>query len=355
MATALELLTRGLNHHRSGRFAEAELLYREILHDWPTEVDAIHLMGVLFAQRAQYDVAAGLIARAIQLRPGRSDFHVTLGNVFCQQGKLREGSESYKRALYLSYFKHMPFGFDEILRRADLSARAGGADAAPDIGVYKSRNLQDLFLDRWIFHGLERGVFVDIGAHDGITFSNSWFFEKKRNWSGVCVEPNPAVFRRLAANRTCRLLPCCVSNARGPVQFLKIAGYSEMLSGITDRHDAQHKQRIAHELQLHGGSSELIAVEARTFGDIVAECGFSEIHYLSIGTEGGELDILKSIDFSHTPIHALTVEHNEKTSAMMHPFMHSKGYDLIKSIGADLLFLDRKSSYFPAYDKLRNS
>jgi hypothetical protein len=67
------------------------------------------------------------------------------------------------------------------------------------------------------------------------------------------------------------------------------------------------------------------------------------------------LDILKSIDFSHTPIHALTVECNDKSSDAMHGFMHSKGYELIKSIGADLLFLDRKSSYYPAYDKLRRS
>src|SRR4249920_1449309 len=119
MATASELLTRGLNHHRTGRFAEAELLYRQILHDWPTDVDAMHLMGVLFAQTAQYDVAAGLISRAIQLRPDRSDFHVTLGNVLYQQGKLREGGDSYKRAMYLSYLKHMPFGYDEILQRAD--------------------------------------------------------------------------------------------------------------------------------------------------------------------------------------------------------------------------------------------
>jgi hypothetical protein len=146
-----------------------------------------------------------------------------------------------------------------------------------------------------------------------------------------------------------------VSNVRGPVQFLKIAGYSEMLSGIADRHDAQHKQRIADELQLHGGSSELIAVEARTFGDIVAECAFSEIHYLSIDTEGGEMDILKSIDFNQIPIHALTVESNDKISEPMNAFMRAKGYELIKSIGADLLFLDKKSSYYPAYDKLRSS
>ncbi len=356
MATASELLTRGLNHHRAGRFAEAELLYRQVLHDWPNDVDGLHLMGVLFAQTAQHETAASLISRAIALKPDRSDFYATLGNVLYLQGKLREGRECYKRAMYLSCLKHMPLGFDEILERADNPAvRGDGSGVAPDIGVYKSQSLQDLLLDRWVFRGLEGGYFVDIGAHDGITFSNSWFFEKKRNWQGVCVEPNPAVFRRLAASRSCRVLDCCVAHARGTVEFLKIAGYLEMFSGIANRHDDERKRSIAEELQTHGGSSELIAVEARTFAEIAAECGFSEVTYLSIGTEGGEMDILKSIDFGRIRIHALTVDCNATTINAMNGFMRTKGYELIKTIGPDLLFLDRKSSYYPAYDKLRSA
>jgi FkbM family methyltransferase len=356
MATASELLMRGLNHHRVGRFAEAELLYRDILHDWPDDVDALHLFGVLFAQTAQYEVAAGLVRRAVALRPDRGDFHATLGNIFCQQGKLREGGDCYKRAMYLSYLKRLPVGYDEILQRADLaSVRAGAAGVIPDIAAYKSESLQDLFLDRWVFRGLEGGVFVDIGAHDGITHSNSWFFEKKRNWRGACVEPHPAVFRRLAANRSCRVFDCCVANGRGPVEFLKIAGYSEMLSGMADRYDAQHKQRIAEELRLHGGSSELIAVQARTFADIAVECSISDVDYLSIDTEGSELDVLQSIDFGRTRIHALTVECNDRNSDALNAMMWSRGYELIKSISPDLLFLYKKSPYYPAYDQLRSA
>jgi FkbM family methyltransferase len=353
MATASELLARGLNHHRAGRFAEAELLYRHILHDWPDDVDALHLIGVLFAQTAQFEAAAGLVARAIALRPDRSDFHATLGNVFCQQGKLREGGDCYRRAMYLSYLKSLPLGYDEILQRADLaSVRAGRAGVVPDIASYKSENLQDLFLDRWVFRGREGGVFIDIGAHDGITNSNSWFFEKKRYWRGACVEPHPRVFRRLAANRSCRVLNCCVANARGPVEFLKIAGYSEMRSGIADRYDAEHKQRIAEELKRHGGSSELVSIEARTLADIVAECGVWEIDYLSIDTEGSEADVLQSIDFARTRIHALTVECNDRNNDALNAMMWSRGYELIRSIGPDLFFLYKASPYFPAYGKL---
>jgi len=47
------------------------------------------------------------------------------------------------------------------------------------------------------------GYFVDIGAHDGITNSNSYIFEKYFGWSGICVEPNPNLrsYQTLINNR----------------------------------------------------------------------------------------------------------------------------------------------------------
>jgi FkbM family methyltransferase len=356
MATASELFARGLNHHRAGRFAEADLLYRQILHDWPQHVDAMHLMGVLMCQVGQREAAANLISHAITLKPNRSDFHCSLGNVLYLLGKLREGGEAYKRAMALSYLKHMPFGFDEILARADdPRAISEASGEPPDIGLYKSQDIQDLFLDRWVFRGLEGGTFIDIGAHDGVTFSNTWFFEKKRGWQGICIEPNPAVYKRLRANRSARALDCCVAGTAGTVRFQKIAGYSEMLSGIADRYSAEHKQRIAGEMQQYGGSSEVIEVKARTFGDIVAEAGLSEVTYVSIGTEGGEVDILKAIDFRKIMIHALTVEFGSQNKASLFALMQGKDFELIKSIGSDLMFLNKKSHLFPAYDQLRSA
>jgi hypothetical protein len=43
------------------------------------------------------------------------------------------------------------------------------------------------------------GTFVDLGCYDGVTYSNTWYFERKLGWSGVCVEPNPTVFPRIAS------------------------------------------------------------------------------------------------------------------------------------------------------------
>ena len=35
----------------------------------------------------------------------------------------------------------------------------------------------------------KEGYFLEIGASDGIKFSNTYVLEKKYNWGGICVEP----------------------------------------------------------------------------------------------------------------------------------------------------------------------
>jgi hypothetical protein len=56
-------------------------------------------------------------------------------------------------------------------------------------------------LTRIVFKRLERGVFVDVGAHDGLSLSNTVVFEFKRDWSGIDSVPNPSAFTNLPANR----------------------------------------------------------------------------------------------------------------------------------------------------------
>jgi hypothetical protein len=54
---------------------------------------------------------------------------------------------------------------------------------------YFSQYKQDEFLDKVLFKKKQNGFFIEIGAHDGISFSNSFFFEKNRSWEGICIEP----------------------------------------------------------------------------------------------------------------------------------------------------------------------
>ena len=45
------------------------------------------------------------------------------------------------------------------------------------------------------------GFYIECGANDGVNQSNTWYFEKKLNWSGLLIEPIDSVFKELKKNR----------------------------------------------------------------------------------------------------------------------------------------------------------
>jgi len=353
MAPRPEWLTAALEHQSAGRFADAEQICERALRVNPAEADALHLLGLIAASRDQYEQAGAMFARAITCKPNRADFYASLGNLFFSRGIIPEMADCYRRALLLAHFSTIPAPYAEIIAHAGSDPPA--LSFMTNVSQYKSQYLQDILLDRWIFGGVAEGTFVDIGAHDGVAYSNSFVFEKLRGWRGVCVEPNPNVFAQLAVNRQCTNLNCCVSDTAGTVPFLKISGYAEMLSGIVEKYEPEHRERVERELKQFGGSSDVIPIQARTLNDIVAESGFADITYLSIDTEGSELAILQSIDFKRLFVHAITVEYNfDHVKTRMISLMRGNGFDFVQTLGHDLLFLNRLSPFQANSRRLRS-
>jgi len=56
---------------------------------------------------------------------------------------------------------------------------------------YYSQHKQDKVINEALLQGKQNSVFVEIGAYDGIKYSNTKFFEYELNWRGICIEPNP--------------------------------------------------------------------------------------------------------------------------------------------------------------------
>ena len=54
----------------------------------------------------------------------------------------------------------------------------------------KSQIGQDRILDEQIFKGKQNGVFIEVGAFNGVSGSNTYFFEKERGWKGMLIEPH---------------------------------------------------------------------------------------------------------------------------------------------------------------------
>lgn len=85
---------------------------------------------------------------------------------------------------------------------------------------YKHDLLNDLFLDSIIFNKKNDGYFVEIGASNGYINSQSYFFEKTRNWNGICVEPNPTVYDELKLIRQCNIETSAILDVNNKIKFV---------------------------------------------------------------------------------------------------------------------------------------
>ncbi len=88
--------------HRQGRLDAAEALYQQILRRNPRQVDALHFLGVLAAQRHENDTAAKLIRQALELNPRYADAHNNLGNVLAAMEQFDKAAAAYRQTIELA-------------------------------------------------------------------------------------------------------------------------------------------------------------------------------------------------------------------------------------------------------------
>tara|TARA_B100000809_G_scaffold46738_1_gene41152 strand:+ start:17418 stop:18077 length:660 start_codon:yes stop_codon:yes gene_type:complete len=213
--------------------------------------------------------------------------------------------------------------------------------------TYYGQYQQDKYLDK-LFKQKKNGFFVDIGAHDGETFSNSYFFEKERNWKGVCVEPIPEIFSKLDQTRNCIKINGCISNKTGSEKFLRVRGEfvdTEMLSGLVEDYDSRHLERIDREIKEYGGSKEEIEVTCYDINKILTDNQINQVDFFTIDTEGNELKILKTINFDQFDFDIFIVENNYETDEM-NDLMTANGFKRIKKIGHDEVYRNKNKLSF---------
>ncbi len=175
-----------------------------------------------------------------------------------------------------------------------------------DREIYSSQYGQDKFVAEYLFPGKERGTFVDIGANDGVTLSNTLFFEERRQWTGLCVEPLPEIFEKLREARERAFCEnVCVSQTEGTLDFAMVEG-EDMLSGIVESMDKRHHRRIEKEK----GRLRMLRLPSLRLQTLLEKYALDQVDFLSIDTEGSELEVLRSVDFDKTKVGVVCVENN---------------------------------------------
>jgi FkbM family methyltransferase len=196
--------------------------------------------------------------------------------------------EAHRKNSYLSLLASVPS--EQVVPLVHAAQRA-----ASQLG-------QDLFVLSET--GLKRhGYFVEFGATNGVTRSNTFLLEKDFGWSGLLAEPAKCWQSQLHRNRSCKIEEVCVWKETGKtLLFHEVpeADFSTILA-FNDGDRNKHKRK-------HG-----VTYEVRTISlcDLLEKgAAPREIDYLSIDTEGSELEILKSFDFNRHSFRVITCEHN---------------------------------------------
>lgn len=207
--------------------------------------------------------------------------------------------------------------------------------------MYKSQYGQDSWVHENYFADKKDGVFLDIGAHDGETLSNTWFFEKELGWVGYCFEPIPAVYEKLIKKRSCYCENVAVWKEDCSKLFTIIDGYSEMLSGITESCPMQHQQRINGEVQQFQQKVTQVDVKCRSINSILAQMN-TPVDFLSIDVEGAEYDILSAINFEKYSINVIDCENNYE-DFRIREFLANRGFAFVARLGIDDIFAKKIS------------
>ncbi|HUI96850.1 MAG TPA: FkbM family methyltransferase [Xanthobacteraceae bacterium] len=185
------------------------------------------------------------------------------------------------------------------------------------------RSKSQLWQDVWALYrtGFKRsGFFVDVGASDGVQWSNTYLLEKDFGWRGVLIEPNPLHGPSLASNRASRVHQACVAGVTGEKVAFWCARDVE-LSGI-----GRYADQDSHAAARRDHST--LEMPTVSLVDALRECDApTAIDYVSLDTEGSELDILSGFDFDRYRVKLWTIEHNHsENEAKIDRLMLARGY-----------------------------
>lgn len=226
--------------------------------------------------------------------------------------------------------------------RCLLIERLGGEQS------YGARNLDN---DLRSIIRRKNGFYVELGANDGLTQSNTAALEFFDGWRGILIEPVPAQFAKLEFNRSSKrnvkVNVACVS-FEFPRQIIRLAEANLMtvpIEGESDIEDPMRHAEAGRAIQKGYDSptgADVIEVPAVTLTDVLVGAKAPRIiDFLSLDVEGGELEVLKGIRFDLFTFRWMLIESrsHEKVTKFLEPHQYRLDVSLAK--GNDLLFRNR--------------
>lgn len=191
---------------------------------------------------------------------------------------------------------------------------------------YSQNGEQQIILD---YFKDKKGTFLDIGANDGVTFSNVYALALS-GWHGVCVEPTDGAFNKLVENykgMQVQLLQYCVGNESKMVDFYEPAD--------TLVATAVHSEISKWERNC-GMVFQKVHKQMITIQKLMELSHYKQFDFISIDVEGIDFEILKEIDLTHVSMVCVEVNGNDRKPFA--EYMERFGLQLIKDNDINIIY-----------------
>ena len=188
----------------------------------------------------------------------------------------------------------------------------------------------------WAYFGQRaEGVFVEVGANQPRDGSQTWLLEQN-GWRGVLVEPQERLYRELFQQRPRSQVfrAACSAPEKAGVGELHIP--DDSLNGFATL------ERNVDDFDIR--YTRIERVEIVTLDSLLAKAGYSKVDFISIDTEGTELDVLRGFSLA-TYKPALILLEDKCQSLDKHRFLRGQGYKLVKRTELNNWYVPREVKF----------
>lgn len=181
----------------------------------------------------------------------------------------------------------------------------------------------------------DQGFFVEVGAGDGMSGSNTLFFEKKLGWSGILVEgstPNVNMLKRAKrAENVTRIYTGACSKAE-VVDFVGEGDGAGILKFMAA------SDRTKREREWKDQWKKPYKVKCEKLSGLLRTRKVVKIDLMTVDVEGAELDVLKGVDWDSVFIRVLVVDLDslsENVKIEVRKLLMVSGFCRVEKLGPD--------------------